>query len=181
MKDVNWLSGGPFFEVSILVANQQSRECLINACVQKLLALPNDVEIAGNIDADVKSFVEGNSDNFDINIWISVAGKRRARFFVAHLSDDIALIDFWFLGDEFSKKPITKKEMPKFKKFLSEILCVFDGIVGTLGWEQDCQCFFDTNNQYPHKDFSLKKLKTSANKEMPFGIEEVIKTDKCDF
>ena len=182
MKDFNWLSGGPYFEVSILTSNQKSRECLINSCIQKLDTLQNKVELVEHrldIEEQINLFVEQNSDSIDLNIWVTLAGKRRARFFVAELSDEITLINFWFLGDEFSRQPITNKEQPKFKKFLDEILCVYDGFVGTLGWEEDCSCLFETENTYPHKDYSIKKLK--LNERMPTGIEEiVIKTEKIE-
>ena len=180
--NVNWLSGGSYFEVSILTSNQQSRECLINSFIQKLDLLQNKVELVEHrfdIEKKINSFVEQNSDSIDLNVWVTVAGKRRARFFVAILSDEITLIDFWFLGDEFSKQPITKKEQPKFKKFLEEILCVYDGFVGTLGWEADCSSLFETKNSYPHKDYSMKNLKLNEIVSAGIGIVDlVVQTEK---
>ena len=173
--NTNWLPGGPYFEVSILTSNQQSRECLINSCIQKLDTLQNKIELVehrSDIENKINSFVEQNSDSIDFNVWVTVAGKRRARLFIAILSDEIVLIDFWFLGDEFSKQPITKNEQPKFKNFLEEMLCVYGGFVGTLGWEADCSSLFETKNPYPHKDYSIKNLK--LNGEIPAGIENLI-------
>ena len=170
----NWLLGGPYFEVSILTSNQESRECLVNSCIQKLQSLQNDVVLVESkldIEEKISAFINYNSDNVDLNSWITVAGKRRARFFLAVLSDEIVLINFWFLGDEFSKQPITKKEQPKFKKFLEEALSVYDGFVGTLGWEEDCSCLFETDNPYPNKDYSIKNLKLNA---MPTGIDVLL-------
>ena len=178
--NINWLSGGPYFEVSILTSNRQSRECFINSYIQKLKSLQSKVEFVEtqlDIEEKIKTFIECNSDNIDLNIWAAIAGKRRARFFVSVLSDEIILVDFWFLGDEFSKQPITKKDFPKFKRFLEEILCVFDGFVGTLGWESDCSCLFKTENTYPHKDYSVKNLQ--LNEKEPTGIEcLLVKTER---
>jgi len=172
--DINWLPGGPYFEVSILAPNRESREGLVSSFIQKLGVSRNKVELAEDrpdVEEKANTFIVHGSDSIDLNIWATVAGKRRARFFVAILSDELVLIDFWFLGDEFSSQPITKKEQPRFKRFLEEMLSVFDGIVGTLGWEADCQSLFDTKSSYPHKDYSMRNLRSRLNGKTPTGIE----------
>lgn len=174
--NTHWLSGGPYFELSLLALNKEPRTLMLPSYIQKLQSIKRSVEFAENkldMEEKTKAFIQHDSDSIDLNIRIAIAGKRRARFFIAELSSELIMIDFWFLADKFSKHPITIKEKPNFKKLLEELLSVYDGMIGTIAWELDCSCLFKTNQSYPHKDYSKNNLRINK-KEIPSGIETLI-------
>jgi hypothetical protein len=88
-----------------------------------------------------------------LNIFVNIIAQQRSKIYIERLSDEIVEIDFCFLDDNLNNNQ--RKEL---KKFLYDLIVLFNGIVGMIGCETDCRLlFFDTNETYPHKDYSIKR------------------------
>jgi hypothetical protein len=85
-------------------------------------------------------------------------------------------VDFCFLEEK-----LNKGKMNKLRILLNNLLELYNGIVGIIGCEIDCSMvLFETKEAYPHKDYSIKKLKHYTtedivnNKEWFNGVEEIL-------
>jgi vacuolar-type H+-ATPase subunit F/Vma7 len=182
--NTNWLPGGPYCEVSFITLNEYNTELAINHCLEKLKSLNYNIEfIDNNIKNRIERYCNKINDSIELNMFINICGKRRSKAYIERLSDEIIEIDFCFLEEDMNKN-----KMKKLKSLLNDLIALFNGIVGMIGWEMDCGLvFFETNETYPHKDYSIKKMKHYTNEDIYInnqkwlnGVDEIIWNDKIE-
>ena len=175
--DINWLSGGPYYEVSIIIANKYKNETELNNLINNFNLLQYKIELfENNLGSKIWSFCNKDICQIDLNIFINICGNQRSKIYIEYLSDEIIQICFCFLEEK-----INKGKMNRLRNLLKDLLKLYNGIVGMIGWETVCNlALFDTKNAYPHKDYSIKRIKHLTNKDLKNnqgwynGIEEII-------
>ncbi|MDR2906077.1 MAG: hypothetical protein LBU73_09000 [Helicobacteraceae bacterium] len=173
-RSINWLLGGPYYEVSFLLLNQCDNEIGLISLIDKFGSLNYKIEIydGNSLENQIKSFFDKAVAKIELNVFINICGKQRSKIYIERLSDEILEIDFCFLEEN-----VNKNKMKKLKYLLNDLMKLYDGIVGVIAVETDCSMiFFETKEPYPHKDYSLKKIKHFTNEEIKnmSGIEEII-------
>jgi hypothetical protein len=175
--DINWLPGGPYYEVSFITLNKYTNETELNNFINKFNVLDYKIEIYENdLENKIKSFCNKSDIEIELNIYINICGNQRSKVYIEHLSDEIIQIDFCFLEEE-----LNKGKMNRLKNLLNDLMELYNGIVGIIGCETDCSTvLFETKEPNPHKDYTIKKLKHYTNadiendKEWFNGVEEII-------
>jgi hypothetical protein len=156
----NWLFA-PFCELSFIKLNDFNDILKVNNFIKKLETLNYDIKIAeNNIDNKIINFLNGNSIEIDIDIYIY--GNKHSRIIIEYLSDELIQIDFCF-----SDGDVNEKDIVKFKLLLNELIVEYDGIVGMIGWETvSNMIFFKIKEDFPHKEYSIKNLIHYTNKNI---------------
>jgi hypothetical protein len=175
--DINWLPGGPYCEVSLISLNEFNTELELTNCLEKLKSTNYNIDIfENNIQNKIELYCNKTYDQIELNILVNIITQQHSKIYIERLSYEIVEIDFCFLDDNLNNNQ--RKEL---KKFLYDLIVLFNGIVGMIGCETDCGLlFFDTNETYPHKDYSMKRIKHYTNvdiendKEWFNGVEEII-------
>jgi hypothetical protein len=177
IMDINWLEGGPYYEVSFITLNKYSNEIELNDLINNLNKLNYKIEIYENdLENKIKQFCNKNNVDISLNIFINICGNERSKIYIEYFSDEIIQINFCFLGEN-----INKGKMDRLKQLLNDLMRLYNGIVGIIGCETDCgMVLFETREPYPHKDYSIKKLKHYTNEDIENdyewfnGVEEII-------
>jgi uncharacterized protein YutD len=171
--DTNWLSGGPYCEVSFIILNRYNDELKLNNLIERFSELQYKIEMKENeLENKIRSFCNKENCNIELNIHINICGKQKSKIFIDYLSDEIMQIDYCFLEDK-----VDKARMKKLKNLLKDSMELFDGIVGMIGYETVCHLvLFETENTYPNKDYTIKKLKhcTTEYIENLSGVVEIV-------
>jgi hypothetical protein len=172
--DINWLPGGPYYEVSFILLNKCNNKTELINLIDKFSSLNYKIEIHDNnsLENQIKSFFDKNVAQIELNIFINICGKRRSKIYIEQLSDEVMEIDFCFL-----EKELNKSKIDKLKYLLNASMGLYDGIVGMIGCETTCSMvLFGTKEPYPHKDYSIKKIKHFTNKDIKNinGVEKII-------
>ncbi|MDR1105455.1 MAG: hypothetical protein LBL44_03775, partial [Treponema sp.] len=141
----------------------------ITEFIKKLETLKYKIELSdNNINGEIEKFINKTVINIELNIYINICGKRHSIIKIERLSDEITQIDFCFSEDE-----INGRHMKKLKRLLNDLVIEFNGIVGMIGWETVCNMiFFETENAYPHKDYTMGNLKYYTNKDINIDTEK---------
>ncbi|MEL6675027.1 MAG: hypothetical protein AAFR61_22660 [Bacteroidota bacterium] len=166
-----WLSGGPYYEISLLVPTPRHR--LVNA--QRWLTLlsqtPWDIRIEeseSQLRAALHQYAEGEEDSpevhtLDIRLSMDISGKRKARLFLAELSPWITKVNFWFFGgkEDFSQmglKGIQEGDKPHFRRFLADQMMQWEALGGTIGYETDIEDLFEEGPLHASNSFQPNQL-----------------------
>lgn len=184
---MSWLQGGPYYELSFLILNSPEKKRFLQELISNLgqLTAIDWVPDKEALEKIIDDYVVGAEDDgmiyrmIDIHAFISVSGKRKARVFVAELSDEFVKVNFWFFGSiydvaEWNQAGIRKEDKPAFRDFFHVVRELFNPIAGTIGYEEDCQELFDTTHAFPHPSYSsshltLEHIRTLiANETNPF-------------
>jgi hypothetical protein len=171
----NWLPGGPYCEVSLITINEFNTEFEMINCLEKLKSINYGIKIfENNIQNKIELYCNKTYDQIELDIFINTVKQQRSKIYIERLSDEIIEIDFCFLDDN-----LNNDHMKKLKQFLYDLILLFNGIVGMIGWETDCGLlFFDTNEAYPHKDYSIKYYTNEDiyknNQNWLNGVAEII-------
>jgi hypothetical protein len=177
IMNINWLSGGPYYEVSFITLNKYTNETALNNLIDKLNTLNYKIEMyENNLENKVKSFCDKTNIQMELKIHINICGIQRSKIYIEYLSEEIIQIDFCFLEEKLNKE---KKQ--RLEKLLNDLMKLYDGIVGIIGYETDCgTVLFETEELYPHEDYSIKNIKhytnedIENNKEWFNGVEKII-------
>ncbi|WP_271766696.1 hypothetical protein [Aquimarina algiphila] len=176
---MNWLQGGPFYELSFLIKNSRNKVKLIN----DLVLLFNKIDVIEFVEPEkiIKSKIESYIQKhetiglirrvFDTNTKINVAGMRKSRLHIQELSEELVKINFWFYGstfdaDEWNQVGLKLKDKPKFKLLFNVLKIKINPILGTIAYEEDCSGLFNTSQSPKSSDYSLNKLKLNEMKEL---------------
>ena len=179
--DINWLPGGPYYEVSFIVINKYAKETELNNLINKFNLLNYKIEMyENNLENKIETFCNKSNVQMELNVFINICGNQRAKIYIEYLSDEIIQIDFCFLEEK-----LNKGKMNRLRSLLNDLMKLYDGIVGIIGCEIDCStALFETKETYPHKDYSIKNLKHYTNEDIENntewlnGIEEIIWKNK---
>jgi hypothetical protein len=177
-EKMNWLQGGPYYQLSFLIRNQEDKEHLLNLILSKM-SRKADFEIVIPIDKlkeKTKTFIKGYEDeglirrNIDINIKIGVSGIRKSRLFIEELSDELAKVNFWFFGsrydaDEWGQLGLKEENKPEFKNFFQFVREQLNPVLGTIAYEEDCSDLFDTEEKYPSEFYKTVNLQLDKIRE----------------
>lgn len=169
---MTWLKGGPYYELSILIRNIVPKVRLLTHILKELnhLDFPykiidSETEVAKKVDL----YEIGERDDnlirreFDIDAEFEISGKRKARIFIAELSNDLIKANFLFFGGEqdegeWNQIGIKNEDKSEFRRFFDSIIKKFNPILGTIGYEVDCIELFELNETYPNVKYTINEL-----------------------
>ena len=172
------LVGGPYYELSLLLLNSETPLELLNTIIEVDNRIKKKIEIEEPI-AEFerkkyqysKGWDSGDGSNtvirtFDIDVLVEVSGIRKARLFLAELSSDYAVLNFWFLGTKastFNREDdgIHDEEKQEFRKLFHRLVERFSLSValGTIGYEVDSEELFSFDSSYPSDYYQKNNLK----------------------
>ena len=168
---MNWLKGGPFYELSFLLKNQEDKHILLNDLLESLRKRTDIrlVESSAVLNEKMKLFSSGYEDdgivrrNFVANAEIKINGKRKSRIYIEELSDELIKLNFWFYGGDADAKEwdqigIKKSHKAGFKEFFHFIKTDLNPILGTIAYDEDCTELFKTKIPIPNEYYRLKNL-----------------------
>ncbi len=175
---MNWLQGGPFYELSIIVNNDTNKNTLIQS-IFKILIDSSSILMCKNSDdtnEQAEQFIAGYWDDSTIyrtcklNIKVNIAGTRKAIVYVNELSESLVQIDFCFYGDyedapEWNQIGLKRSDKPDFLKFFRFIINKFNPLLGLIAYEDYCTSLFQTKEAYPHDDYCIEKLSLEMVKQ----------------
>lgn len=153
---MSWLSGGPFFELSLLISNVNEKEIWVRNFLSQLQNLSIKVILNDSL-SDIETI--DSDGNLKINAWLHIGGSRKTTIHFYELSKDLFVVGFYLLGDAFSAKPIQKKDYRKFQHFLTLLFGICNADIAIIAWEQDVSFIF-ADNQFLLKNISIPQLIT---------------------
>ena len=168
---MNWLEGGPYYELSFLIKNSEDKQSLLRTILSKLRE-ESTFEIVNSeeeLDIKIEEYVRGEVDeevirrNIDIHSILQISGRRKSRLNISELSEELVKVNFWFYGsiydvEEWNQKGIQQKDKEAFKEFFNSVKIILDPILGTIAYEEDCEELFLTKILSPDRYFSIKNL-----------------------
>lgn len=161
MKTENWLEGGPYYELSILIANRYSKKELVNNCLQKIKLLSTNIKLVEDtaiVKQKIDLFIK-KQYCIDLNILIEIAGIRKARLNIFQTLNELAIMDIWFHGSRFEENPINKENKHIFRSFLDELFVKFDSKLASINYEYDVRYLLADDAFNPRKEYSLDRIK----------------------
>ncbi len=175
---MDWLKGGPYYELSFLMRNKIDKDRLIKELLANLV---DDLGVkiirtSQELKEEINTFVEGEQEDdklrrkIDVNTQIEISGSRKSRLYIAELSHDLLIVNFWFFGSEHDSKEwdqqgIRKEDKQKFKDFFKMTQEIVTPILGTIAYEEDCSALFETAADYPNEFYKLENLKIEKIRE----------------
>ncbi|KGE18414.1 hypothetical protein [Paenibacillus wynnii] len=166
---MQWLQGGPLFEVSLI-----TKEVDINSLISEISKHKDIDIIEENIELKINEYKSGylfDENNLDsqhihsinINIYFEVLSKRKALLFINQVAEETLLLDFCFYGSEFDapewgQKGIQAEEYHHFVTLLSDLMNYFNGIAGSVAIEEDVLGLISEIQTWPDKVYSYKKI-----------------------
>jgi len=180
---MDWLRGGPFFELSILL-----KEVDIKNLVDKLFKNQRIKFIDENLNEKIDSYRIGylyDEDDPDsvmihltsINLIVELLGQRKSIIFIEKVADETQLLSLCFYGDEhdapeWGQLGINEKDYKYFVDFLVELLNDFNGIAGAVAYEEDILSVYSSNSIRPDNVYSYKNF--SSNLITEFKLRSFI-------
>lgn len=176
---MTWLQGGPYYELSFLVRTPDRKEVFLSEFLEKLTHSGWSFRLnAGKDEVEnmIHVFENGVLDNgvnlhfFNPDISLDIAGTRKSRLFVAVISNELAMVNFWFYGSiwdapEWDQPGIKPNDKDVFKRFFEHIFEILKPIAGTMGYEVDCSDLFDTQVTYPDDFYAVESLSPEGIKK----------------
>lgn len=178
---MTWLQGGPFLEISFLLALDTDRQTFIETILTKLKSFSPTVDFATTekeLKEKVVEFRNGYRDNeqdpnsimyhsTQIPIYIDTDGKRKSILALEQISSKLIEVNFWFFGSvwdvpEWNQKGITENQIPYFKNILHKLFDSFEFILGTIGYEVSSTDLFETEDGWPSEKYILDNIKIEA-------------------
>ena len=166
----DWLRGGPFLELSFIIEEERLLTDLFESIRQ---ASTGVVEIHHE-EERMAEFNNGNLyDDADPNgltmhqtclkLTIHTVRTRRGLLFVERIHDRLLCLCICVYGsefdaDEWEQPGIREDELPEFDRLLRELHTEFRFLIGGIAFEEDVKCFFDTQQPWPHPDYSIENI-----------------------
>lgn len=168
---MNWLQGGPYYELSFLKYNSEDKAKLLQTILDQLSKIPNlKIECSTNeIEKGILDYSKGEEEGklvfryFEIKVKVECSGQRKIRLNISELSKELVKVNFWFYGsiydaDEWNQKGIRENDKPAFRQLFKQIQDNLKPILGTIAYEEDCEEMFVTEILAPNEYFSTKNL-----------------------
>ena len=74
--DINWLPGGPYYEVSFIVINKYAKETELNNLINKFNLLNYKIEMyENNLENKIETFCNKSNVQMELNVFINICGK----------------------------------------------------------------------------------------------------------
>ena len=168
---MNWLQGGPYYEISFLINNSEDKEKLLRTILSNLKEKSTFEVVNSNdeLEDKIEKYVNGEIEeeiirrNLDVNSRLQISGSRKSRLNIMELSEELVKVNFWFYGsiydvEEWNQKGIQEKDKEAFKEFFKSVRMILNPILGTIAYEEDCEELFLSDILSPNKYFSIKNL-----------------------
>ena len=173
------LSGGPYYELSFLIANTPDPGATATAALRTveemravILVVEDPLKVAGKLADYAVGLPMDETDSsvtrvLDIDAIAQVAGRRKCRLFVKELSAEYTVLNLWFLGAKSpqANRPddgIHDAEKPAFQNFFHRVREALterlEVVAGTIAFDDDADSLFDCQQPYPHPDYSRRNL-----------------------
>jgi hypothetical protein len=173
---VAWLQGGPFLEVSFIIKLNDGKKEVIKAILKKLSNLHHQIEIVDTklyemIESFEKGYPYDEEDpdsvyihSMQVNLYVYVAGRRKATLQIEQVSSNALLINFWFFGSEFDAPEwgqigIKGKDISDFKSFLIDLYNNFKFKIGSIAIEEDVLGLSDCDEARPNECYCFENIK----------------------
>ncbi len=168
---MNWLQGGPYYELSFLIQNQEDKKNLIKEIMAKINQSSRFKIVfqSEELEELIELYVNGDKvdgkiyRSLNINTQIKISGNRKSRLFIQELSDELLKVNFWFYGsrydaEEWNQIGLKDIDKPEFRDFFNFIKNNLNPILGTIAYEEDCEELFSTEEISPSQFYSTKNL-----------------------
>lgn len=175
---MNWLQGGPYYELSFLKSNSEDKAKLLHTILEQLGRIPNlKIESSTNeIENGISEYSKGEQEgklvfrSLEIKVKVECSGQRKLRLNISELSKELVKVNFWFYGsiydaNEWNQKGIRENDKPGFRQLFNQIQVNLKPILGTIAYEEDCEELFVTELLAPNEYFSIKNLNLEKIKE----------------
>lgn len=169
---MNWLQGGPYYELSFLIKNSENKVELLKSILSRLKVSTSfeAQDACSEIENKINEYRVGEEDggivhrNIEIEAIIQIAGARKSRLNILELSKELVKLNFWFYGsiyadEEWDQKSLRVEDKPAFRSFFNLVQNTLDPILGTIAFEEDCEELFLTDVLSPNKFYTIKNLK----------------------
>lgn len=187
ITEMNWLQGGPYYELSFLINNSEDKESLLRTILSFLkkestfYVINSNEELENKIGEYVRGYIDEDviQRNLDINSILQISGLRKSRLNISELSEELVKVNFWFYGSiynvkEWNQKGLQKNDKPVFKEFFKSMRKLLNPLLGTIAYEKDCQDLFLTEELSPNKIYSIRNLSIK-------NIIEIVNRNVNDF
>ncbi|MFN7253256.1 MAG: hypothetical protein ACK4M9_21150 [Anaerobacillus sp.] len=186
---VAWLQGGPFLEVSFIIKFNDEKKEVIKAILKKLTNLHHQIEVVDtNLVEMLESFDKGYpydeedphsvyKHSMHVNLYVSVAGRRKSTLQIEQVSSSALLINFWFFGSEFDAPEwgqigIKGEDLSDFKNFLIDLFYNFKFKIGGVAIEEDVLGLYDCDEARPNECYCFEYIKPQQLlKNTPYFID----------
>jgi len=182
---MKWLQGGPLLEISTIKTNQLEKEKVIEQELNNLRLWNSGFLITidnETYNSKLNEFKSGYIDQgkmnrvFSINCQIDLIGKRKAVFQIEELSDDLYSTNLYMFGsriaaNEWNELGVSKFQEGEIISRLKDLISITKPIVLSLGYENDCISFFDTENTYPSIDYQIPNIKVESVRDIVLNSE----------
>lgn len=197
---MTWIQGGPFLEISFLLALTSERRTFMETLLQKLKSFSPEIEIVASseelkekIEAFHNGYLDDEQDPNSVSyhsaklpLYVDIHGKRKSILAIEQHSSVLVEVSFWFYGSvydapEWKQKGISKNQIPDFKKVLHTLFDTFDFILGTVGYEVSTTNLFDTEEGWPSEKYAITNLKKHALQTDDFLLKILMNKKYIDF
>jgi hypothetical protein len=172
---VAWLQGGPFLEVSFIIKLNDEKKEVIKTILKKLSNLNHQIEVVDtNLYEMIESFHKGYPydeedpdsvyiHSMQVNLYVYVAGRRKATLQIEQVSSNALLINFWLFGSEFDASKwgqigIKGKDISYFKNFLIDLYNNFKFKIGSIAIEEDVLGLSDRDETRPNEFYTNRYM-----------------------
>ncbi|PWV86608.1 hypothetical protein DFQ01_1731 [Paenibacillus cellulosilyticus] len=189
---MNWLQGGPFFELSFIIEDveplYQTIIRLVNSSTIKIV-LHNPPEF-------IEEFYDGYPFDEDkpeerivnqicLNLTVHFNRTRQSLLFVERINTNLLCFSLCFYGSEYDapewKQPgMRRAEHYEFYNLLRDFYNEFHFIIGGSAIEEDAKAFFDTNECWPDNSYSIEKLTAERVNNNMSTFNQVIVNNKLE-
>ena len=154
----NILSGGPYYELSFILRKGEDIEFFIKDLLEKMSFLSFNFKDSKDSIINLLHEFIFKEEPLDLNTEIEVDIKRRSRVFIQIMSNELVLVDLWFLGSIFEDDPIIKSNKHYFRNLLNELFIKLEAVCATINYDSDCRDLFLTDSSLPDDRYNLSKL-----------------------
>lgn len=160
---MNWLQGGPFFELSFII---EDAEPLYQTIIRLVNSSTIQIEL-NNPPEFIEEFYDGYPFDEDepeerivnqicLNLTVHFNRTRQSLLFVERINVNLLCFTLCFYGSEFDapkwQQPgIRRAEHYEFYNLLRDFYNEFHFIIGGSAMEEDAKAFFDTNECWPER------------------------------
>lgn len=187
---MNWLRGGPFFELSFIMEEieplQETIKRLVNSSTISMeVHNPTDI---------IKEFYEGYPYDEDepeaktvhqlcLNLTVHLNRTRKSLLCIERIGNNLLCFSLCFYGaeidaDEWDQPGIRQEEHYEFNNLLRDFYNEFHFIIGGSAVEVDAKAFFDTNECWPDNSYSIENITTGRVNNYVSTFSQVIVNNK---
>lgn len=189
---MNWLQGGPFFELSFIIKD-------VEPLYQTIIRLVNSSKIKivlHNTSEFIEEFYDGYPFDEDkpeerivnqisLNLTFYLNRTRQSLLFVERINTNLLCFSICFYGSELDASEwqqigIRQAEHYEFYSLLRDFYNEFHFIIGGSAIEEDAKAFFDTNECWPDNSYSIENITAKRVNDKLSNFIQVIVNNKLN-